>query len=104
MRFILASLLFATACGDPTTSGSCDTRTQNSTCIEYSGPKTVVDTYKNNCAPGTWSDGACPTASRVGGCKTTEASLSLTYTYQYFGPTFTTASAMAACTKGAFVP
>ena len=107
MRIVTTLLLLFAACGDSaqtTTSGACDTRTVNSVCIEYAGPRSVVDTYKNSCAPGTWSDATCPTASRVGGCKMTDAGLMLTYTQQYYGSTFTSSSAMGACTKGTFVP
>jgi hypothetical protein len=91
--------------GDPATpGGSCDTRMQNSTCIEYSGPQSVVDVYKNSCAPGTWLTGACPTAGRVGGCRLSDASLKLTYTQNLYGPGFSAAAAMQACASGTFVP
>ena len=102
-------LVFLAACGgdgggSADIAGSCDTRAQNSVCIEYSGPASVVDAYKNNCAPGTWSTAACPTMNRVGGCKLSSAGLQLSYTQQMYGPTFTSAAAMQACSGGTFVP
>ncbi|MBL9003978.1 MAG: hypothetical protein JNJ46_07010 [Myxococcales bacterium] len=104
-------LLFLVACGgdggsgDPAMpNGSCDTRMQNSVCIEYSGPQSVVDVYKNNCAPGTWSTGACPTTNRVGGCRLSDAGLKLTYTQQLYSPAFSTSTAMQGCVGGMFVP
>lgn len=102
--------VFLAACGgdgsgDPTMpNGSCDTRTQNSVCIDYSGPQAVVDTYKNNCAPGTWSTAPCPTSGRVGGCRLSDAGLKLTYTQQMYGPVFSAATAMQTCVGGTFVP
>ena len=106
MRLLLL-VLFAAACGgsSPTdSSGSCDTRSLNGVCIEYSGPKEVVDTYKNNCAPGTWLTATCPTANRVGGCKMTDTVLALTYTQQAYSPNFSSSSVMGTCIKGTFVP
>lgn len=102
-------LMFLAACGGDgagtsTPTGSCDTRAQNSVCIEYSGTQSVVDVYKNNCAPGTWSTSPCPTMGRVGGCALSDAGLKLSYTQHMYSPAFSATAAMQACASGTFVP
>ena len=99
-----AALLLLAGCGADTARGGCDTQSDNGVCIEYEGARDVVDVYKTNCAPGTWSDSGCPTTGRVGGCRLKDAALKLTYVQWGYSPTFDKAMLMQSCAGGTFVP
>jgi len=103
MMKLLALVPFLFACGGGTVDGSCDSQSLNGACIEYMGPSDVVTTYKNNCAPGTWTDGPCTATNRVGGCRSTDNGLKLTYTTWFYPPN-TTSSVMQSCGAATFTP
>lgn len=98
----LGSLVIALAAGcgggggDKT--GSCDTAASNRTCVEYTGPSGSVDGYKSTCS--NWNDSGCPSADKVGGCRSTLGEVEATY--WYYAPA-TTSEAMANCVASTFV-
>ena len=100
---MLALLSLLSACSAGTVDGSCDTQSQNGTCLEYMGGSDVVNTYKTNCAPGTWTDGPCTSTNRVGGCRTVDNSLELTFTTWFYFPN-TSSAVMQSCGSTTFVP
>jgi hypothetical protein len=108
MRALLLAISLCAACGGTMPSGSkggCDTRTQNGVCLDFNeAPNDVIAPYKANCAPsgGTWIDAGCPKQGRVGGCRVTEASLSLVSTQWAYPPTWTRDSVIQTC-SGMFV-
>jgi hypothetical protein len=100
MLRVIGLALLVMGCGDGggggTVTGSCDTRAANSACSEYVAGADVVAQYKSACTTGTWKDGGCDKTGTVGGCKTSDSGLKLTYTNWFFAPQ-TTAGVMAAC-------
>jgi hypothetical protein len=98
---VLAFIPFLIACGGGTSSGSCDTQSVNQACLDYSASPDVLDVYKNNCAPGTWSTNPCTSTNRVGGCRAVQNGISVT-TWFYGAPN-TPQSVMAACGSATFV-
>jgi hypothetical protein len=101
MRLTLVLGLLLAGCGgtgssSSSASGSCDTQSVNSACIDYSGPAAIIAEYKSACSGGTWRDGGCPHANSVGGCRASDTTLKLTYTtWQY--PPQTTDAVKQAC-------
>lgn len=98
MSKIICVMLLVAGCGSSgggAVSGSCDTRTANDACIDYSGPGDVVSVYQSNCT-GTWKGGSCDHTGTVGGCRNTDTTLGLVYTTWFFAPQ-TAQSVMGAC-------
>ena len=96
---LLILLLGAVACGGTESSGySCDQRSANKACLEYSGATEYISAYKSACtSPGVWAETACPKDQQIGGCRQSEAGNSFT-TWFYTGGPYDSTTIQSACT------
>jgi hypothetical protein len=78
------------------TTGSCDTRSINGVCEDYTGSSDAVIQYRGACSSGTWKDALCDQTGSVGGCQLVDATLMITITDWEFAPA-TVASVQQQC-------
>jgi hypothetical protein len=102
---LLPSTLLFLACGSHGSGpggadGSCDTRSVNGACEDYTGAADVVAAYKAACTQGTWKDTGCDRTGSVGGCEETAMGLTIT---NWFYPPMTTSMVQQNCAPSMFV-